>query len=365
MNLAAALAAAADLETPLAVRDDEAMEKNLARMARLAANAGLGLRPHAKTHKSVGVGRRQIELGATGLTVATLQEAEVFSGAGVTDVVIAHPPVGRAKLARLAHLSERVERLAVAIDDVGLAGALPPRVEVLWEVDTGLHRVGTAPGEPTRAAVAALVRSIGQQRFRGLLTHGGHAYRAVGAAERQAAAAHESVSLAETAARLRHDGIEVREVSIGSTPTAEYAGQFEGITEMRPGTYVYGDAGQVALGSHLLEDCAVAVIATVISAPAADRCVLDLGSKSISADRLVAALNGYGIVLGHPHLTVARLSEEHAVLTAETRTGLGVGDRVVVIPAHVCTTVNLHPYLLAFNAAGAARWDPVAARGWR
>jgi D-serine deaminase-like pyridoxal phosphate-dependent protein len=365
VDLDRALAAAADLETPVAVRDDAAMERNLARLGEVARRAGVRLRPHAKTHKSVAVARRQLELGAAGLTVATLQEAEVFAGAGVADIVIAHPPVGQAKLTRLTHLATRVARLAVALDDVELARAVAPSVEVLWEVDTGLHRVGSAAGEATVEVVRRLVAAIGPDRFRGLLTHGGHAYRATNEAERRAAAADESEGLAATAVLLREAGIGVREVSVGSTPTAGFAPEFKGITEIRPGTYVYGDAGQVTLGSHALEDCALAVVATVVSAPAPDRCVLDCGSKSISADRIVAGLDGYGIVLGRPDLVVARLSEEHTVLTAPEATGLRVGDRVAIVPAHVCTTVNLHPYLLAFDGGQRTRWEAVDARGWR
>jgi D-serine deaminase-like pyridoxal phosphate-dependent protein len=365
MNVERAFTAAADLETPVAVRDDDAMERNLHRMAAIATRAGVRLRPHAKTHKSPDVGRRQLEHGAAGLTVATLQEAEVFAGAGVRDLLIAHPPVGRVKLARLAHLAARVEKLAVCLDDVELAGAVPPGVEILWEVDTGLHRVGTPVGDATVAAVRRLVAAIGQQRFRGLLTHGGHAYRATNEGERRVAAGEESEGLIATAEQLRAVGIEVREVSVGSTPTAGYAPEFEGVTEIRPGNYVYGDAGQVTLGSHQLEDCALAVIGTVISAPAADRCVVDTGSKSFSADRIVPAMTGFGIVLGHPRLEVARLSEEHTVLTAVESTGLEVGDRVAIVPAHACTTVNLHPYLLTFAESGKVTWEPVAARGWR
>jgi D-serine deaminase-like pyridoxal phosphate-dependent protein len=365
VELLETLAAAAGVETPVAVRDDAAMERNLARMASLAERAGVRLRPHAKTHKSVAVARRQLEHGAVGLTVATLQEAEVFADSGVADIVVAHPPAGRAKLNRLAHLAGRVRRLAVALDDVELAREVPAPVEILWEVDTGLHRVGTPVGEGTVDAVHRLLAAVGADRFRGLLTHGGHAYRATDQAQRRAAAAEESEGPAETAELLRAAGVEVREVSVGSTPTAGFAPEFRGVTEIRPGTYVYGDAGQVALGSHPLEDCALAVVATVVSAPAPDRCVLDCGSKSLSADRIVPNLDGYGMVLAHRGVSVARLSEEHAVLTAPEATGLRVGDRVAIIPAHACTTVNLHPYLLAFDDHGKARWEPVDARGWR
>jgi D-serine deaminase-like pyridoxal phosphate-dependent protein len=349
----------------VAVRDDAAMERNLARMAAVAGRAGVRLRPHAKTHKSVAVGRRQLELGAYGLTVATLQEAEVFAAAGVGDILIAHPPAGRPKLNRLAHLAAALARLAVAVDDAGLAGEVPAPVEILWEVDTGLHRAGTPAGEATVQAVRAMLEGVGPGRFRGLLTHGGQAYRATNPEERRAAAAEESEGLAATAEMLRAAGVEVREVSVGSTPTAGFAPEFRGVTEIRPGTYVYGDAGQVTLGSHALEDCALVVVATVVSSPAPDRCVLDCGSKSISADRIVPGLEGFGFVLGRPELTVARLSEEHTVVTAPEATGLKVGDRVAIVPGHACTTVNLHPYLLAFAAGGRTRWEPVDARGWR
>jgi D-serine deaminase-like pyridoxal phosphate-dependent protein len=162
---------------------------------------------------------------------------------------------------------------------------------------------------------------------------------------------------------LRRAGIEVRELSVGSTPTAGLALR-GGITEMRPGTYIYGDANQVTLGSQALEDCALAVIATVVSTPAPDRAVVDAGSKALSADLRVAGLPGYGLVPGREDLTVARLSEEHAVLTSSDHVGIGLGGRVVLIPSHVCTTVNLHPSLLLTSVKG-NRWLVVDARGWR
>lgn len=368
MDLELALGSAASELTPVAVRDDAAMERNIAAMATLAAGASLTLRPHAKTHKSTAVAARQRAAGSAGLTVATLQEAEVFAAAGATDIFIAHPPVGSEKQRRLAILRDRGIRLAVALDDVNLARAVPQGVEILWEVDTGLHRIGTAPGAPTVEAVRALFDVIGRDRFRGLMTHGGHAYRAVGADQLRRAAGEEAGGVAETATRLRAEGIEVRVVSTGSTPTAGFAPEQAGITEMRPGTYVYGDAGQVILGSQRLEDCAIVVVASVISTPEAGRAVLDCGSKSVSADRTVAALEGFGMVLGYPHLRIERLSEEHAVVTtrAGEATGLAVGERVAVLPAHVCTTVNLHPALLCFDSRrGRTYWEPVDARGWR
>ena len=362
MNAARLLAAAEAYETPLAAVDLAAMEANLVRMARLVEALGARLRPHAKTHKSAYVAQRQLAQGAAGLTAATLTEAEVFLAAGVRDLLVAHPPVGEPKLRRLAALAEQAPRLAVALDDVEVAASLPPGVEVLWEVDSGLHRIGTQPGPPTAEAVASLLEVIGPGRFRGLITHGGHAYRAHQDAELLRATRDEAGSLLATAGLLRERGIEVRELSVGSTPTTRHAHRFPGATEMRPGTYVYGDANQVQLGSQALEECALAVVATVVSTPEAGRSVVDAGSKTLSADLRVPGLETYGLVLGREDLRVERLSEEHAVVSGP---GLRVGDRVLILPAHVCTCVNLQPALLMVEPDGGSWWDPVSARGWR
>src|SRR6266576_679053 len=192
MALERVLAATEDIITPFAVVDEEIVERNLARMAKLAADHNVKLRPHAKTHKSAYMAQRQMAHGAVGLTCATFTEAEVFADAGVDDLLIAHPPVGRPKLQRLAALAARVKRLAVSLDDVGIAKTLPPSVEVLWEVDPGQHRVGTLPGEPTVKAVQELIRAVGPARFRGLITHGGHVYAAANQRERQLAADQET-----------------------------------------------------------------------------------------------------------------------------------------------------------------------------
>src|SRR5438445_8942267 len=146
MNVERILAATEDIITPVAVVDEEVVERNLVRMAKLAAEHNVKLRPHAKTHKSAYMAKRQVALGAVGLTCATFTEAEVFADAGVDDLLVAHPPVGQAKLERLAALASRVKRLAVSLDDVGVARSLPEKVDVMWEVDTGQHRIGTLPG---------------------------------------------------------------------------------------------------------------------------------------------------------------------------------------------------------------------------
>src|SRR5438128_12075995 len=162
---------------------------------------------------------------------------------------------------------------------------------------------------------------------------------------------------------LRRAGIEFRDLSVGSTPTAGLALR-GGITEMRPGTYIYGDANPVTLRSQHLEDCALGLVTTVVSTPALNRVVVDAGSKAVSADLRVAGLDGYGIVLGHAHLAVARLSEEHAVLSAEDRVELSIGDRIIIVPTHACTVTNLHPGFLLVSSVLGSRWVSNAARGW-
>src|SRR5437868_1559109 len=198
MDLERILRATNDFITPVAAVDEEIVERNLARMAKLAADHNVKLRPHAKTHKSSHMAKRQMAHGAVGLTCATFTEAEVFADADVDDLLIAHPPVGRPKLERLAALAKRVRRLAVSLDDVGIGKALPPSVEVLWEVDPGQHRIGTLPGEPTVKAVKELIRAIGADRFRGLITHGGHVYAATNQKDRQLAADQETDSISTT-----------------------------------------------------------------------------------------------------------------------------------------------------------------------
>ena len=361
VELSRILTATEDLITPVGVVDDEVVERNLSRMAKIAADHNVKLRPHAKTHKSGEMARRQVAHGAVGVSCATMTEAEVFATAGIDDLLIAHPPVGQPKLRRLAGITERIKRLAVSLDNVDVAKALPPRVDVYWEVDPGQHRVGTPPGEATARAVSELVRAIGNDRFRGLITHAGHVYAATNLEERQRAAGQETDAVAATAGLIRKAGIEVDELSVGSTPTAGLALR-SGITEMRPGTYIYGDANQVALGSQRLEDCALAVVATVVSTHP-DRIVVDAGSKALSADLRVGVLKGFGIVLGHEDITVERLSEEHAVLTGNIG-AITIGDRLAIVPSHACTVANLHPAMRLISPNGQSRWLYCDAHGW-
>jgi D-serine deaminase-like pyridoxal phosphate-dependent protein len=348
-----------DLETPSVVVSAERVERNLTRMAAAAAAAGVALRPHAKTHKCLPIARRQLSHGAVGLTVATLLEAELFADLG--SVFIAYPLWAGSgdRGARLAALRERTS-LRAGVDSEAAAASLAaaaPGLEVLIEVDSGQHRSGVAVDQvaPLAAACAKLGLTVA-----GAFTHPGHAYGSPSAVGD--AAADERAALAAAGDALgrlgRFAGAEPV-LSGGSTPTAA-AGLAAPLTEVRPGTYVFGDRQQMHLAGLDAGDVALVVAARVVSVPRPIEAVLDAGSKALSSDR-PDWLAGYGLILEAPEATIAALSEEHAVVRG-LATPLKVGDLVRVVPNHVCTVVNLTSELVVVDGGEITdRW-PVSAR---
>lgn len=349
-----------DIETPAVVVDTARLERNLERMQAAATAAGTALRPHAKTHKCLEVGRRQLAHGAAGLTVATLAEAEAFAADGCPSVFIAYPlwAGGGTRPARLAALRERTD-LRVGVDSAAAAAALAaalPGARVLIEVDSGQHRSGVAASGV--AALAARCRALGLD-VAGAFTHPGHAYAKPDPAAVAAAAADERAALAAAGAALAGLTDSAPVLSGGSTPTAA-AGVAAPLTEVRPGTYVFGDRGQMLLAGVQADDVALVVAARVVSAPRPGEAVLDCGSKALSADR-PAWLDGHGLILEAPEARIVALSEEHAVVRGDTGS-LRVGDLVRVIPNHVCPVVNLASELLTVDGGTlTGRW-PVTGR---
>ena len=347
------------LETPAVVVDAERVERNLSRMADAAAAAGVALRPHAKTHKCLPIARRQLSHGAVGLTVATLLEAELFASDGCPSVFIAYPlwPGSGDRGAGLAVLRSRTS-LRVGVDSETAAAALAdvaPGLEVLIEVDSGQHRSGVAVDQV--APLAASCARLGL-RVVGAFTHPGHAYGAPSAAGDAAADERAALAAAGDALASVVDGAPV--LSGGSTPTAA-AGLAAPLTEVRPGTYVFGDRQQMHLSGLDADDVALVVAARVVSAPRPGEAVLDAGSKALSSDR-PAWLTGHGLILEAPGATIASLSEEHAVVR-ELTTPLKVGDLVRVIPNHVCTVVNLTSELVVVSGGAVIdRWAVSARR---
>jgi D-serine deaminase-like pyridoxal phosphate-dependent protein len=333
--------------TPALVIDRDKLRRNIDEMDGRARQAGAALWPHGKTHKCAEIAKLQRAAGAAGLTVATLAEAEYFAGADCSEILLAYPPVGDWRVARLAALGRRA-RLRVVLDDVSLLEGLiaacrraGARIPYLWEVDCGAGRLGTAPGEATAAAIASAPHSQ-ECPFEGLMTFGGHAYGAMSDAELDQAAQDERHALAVSAAALAGRGIACATLSAGTTPTSHRLRPGSPVTELRPGNYVFYDATQVALGLVDPQRCALTVQATVVGRPSPERVILDAGSKALAAERLTPRTEGFGIVCGHPQLRVERLYEQHAIVDSDGPCRLALGERVNIVPNHACAAANLH-----------------------
>jgi D-serine deaminase-like pyridoxal phosphate-dependent protein len=356
------------LMTPAALVDVDRMQANLARMAAYTKRHGLALRPHTKTHKSADLARRQLTHGASGLTVATLLEGETMMAAS-SDVLLAHPPLGDAKLRRLVQMAKHV-RTTVALDSpealAGVARAADRgRVEVgvLVELDLGMKRVGVADPRRTvelaRGAVAASCLE-----FRGVLFYPGHIREPV--AEQGPALQAVNDGLAEHLEALRAAGLEAEVVSGGSTPTAYVSHEIAGLTEIRPGTYIFNDRTTSSIGACAWEDCAYSVLATVVSTAVPGQAVVDAGAKALAREELRAPdATGYAALLDRPDVVVSGLSEEHGILDLrQTDWRPAVGERVRIVPNHVCVSVNLQNRIWGVRGERIEESWLVEARGW-
>ncbi len=355
-----------DLPTPSVLVELDVLERNIRAMQERAQNAGVKLRPHAKTHKSPEVGRLQLSAGASGLTLAKTSEAEIFAALGFEDIFLGYPVFGADKARRILALSERI-RIAVGVDSTEGAKSLGDvfhaagrKLPVRLKIDCGYHRVGVPPEQAV--AAARRIAELPGIELAGVFTHGGQGYSGRTPEEVAKAGHLEGRVVAETAEAIRADGLPVGEVSLGSTPTVRAALSERGITECRPGTYVYNDFSQLQLGSARLEDCAMTVVATVVSSPAPDRAVCDAGSKTLSSDPLRPSGAGHGAILGRKS-RIAKLSEEHGVISVEPGESFRVGERVRILPNHACIVSNLHDRLVAVRNGRVEGQITVAARG--
>jgi D-serine deaminase-like pyridoxal phosphate-dependent protein len=335
-----------EIDTPAIVVDLDVMERNLERVACYARDHGLRLRPHTKTHKSVSLARRQLALGAAGLTVAKVSEAEIMLGAEPADVLIAFPIIGHTKLARVVELARRT-RVTIALDNAfaarqlsDAARAAQVEIGVLAEVDVGLGRVGVAPGE--LVPLAQVMLKLPHLRFEGITFYPGQ-IKSLDEAGLEGLA-HVSEILRGIMDDFRAAGIETKIVSGGSTPTLFHSHEVHGLTEIRPGTYVFNDINTVRSGACEMEDCAASILATVVSTARPGHMIIDGGSKTFSSDRLA---NSSEVTFGHlveaPGARFHKMNEEHGFVDlAHTDAEFRAGDRVHVIPNHVCVAVNLH-----------------------
>lgn len=356
--------AAAGLDTPAVVVDLDRADARIARMAAVMRKRGVALRPHTKTHKSLAFARRQIEAGASGLTVATIGEAEVFADAGFGDLFIAYPVIATGpKAERLRRLTERCD-LAVGADSVAGLEALARAfggggraARVVLEIDCGGRRTGVRPEAAGTLGRRAIELGL---VVAGAFTHGGHG--SVGLGQRASAAEDEVTGLAAAGASLSAEGIEPTVLSAGSTPTAELSAH-GAVTEERPGTYIFGDRQQAALAGGAVEDTALMVAATVVSAGPGSGFVIDAGAKILAKD-VSSFLTGHGSVLGFPDAVIERVNDHHGVVELPQGAGRpAIGTIVWVMPNHVCPVVNLvDAYVVVRGGRIVDRW-PVDARG--
>ncbi len=359
-----------NLDTPYVLIDLEKVERNINRLQRIAERNGVGVRPHSKTHKLPEIARMQLGAGAIGQTAAKLGEAEAMADAGVRDILVAYPIVGVQKLQRLVQLAQRAE-VTVAVDSLAVAAGISRAasevagltIGLAIEIDCGFRRVGVASIEAA-VELGERIRPLPGVRLRGITTFAGHSYDAR-AEEIRRVAEHEGRMAVEAAEALRRIGFAIDIVSAGSTPSSPYTAEVAGITEVRPGAYVFGDLMQVEIGAHRLDDCALSVLCTVVSRPEPHRAVIDAGTKVLTSDGGDSPIGtGRGYVIGHPGIEVAWLTEEHGMLTLPPEEqGLAVGDMIAVIPVHACGVINTVDEVAAIRDGEVEAIWKVTARG--
>src|SRR2546425_11825526 len=354
-----------DLETPALLLHLDVVERNLRAMADRARRLGVALRPHAKTHKCVELGRRQLAYGARGLTVATLVEAEAFARAGIADLTWAFP-LDSTHLPHVRRIAtDTGATLRVVLDDLETAKAVAGSGLHVWlKVDCGYHRAGVDPAGPYALDVA---RELGRERgltFDGILSHSRHAERTTSKREPAALPAEERQVMVGFAERLRAEGIPVRGISVGSTPAMAAVEDLAGVTEARPGNYVFYDRTMVLIGCCAPEDVGVTGLASVVSRqPGASHFIVDAGALALSKDAGPTHVGppAMGAVKDHPELSVATLSQEHGLIRAESRATLDgrfrVGERLEIVPNHSCLTVaQFDVYQVVRDGRVADRW---------
>jgi D-serine deaminase-like pyridoxal phosphate-dependent protein len=357
-----------ELETPAAVVDLDRLERNLDRASEYATRHNLALRPHVKTHKTAWIGAEQIRRGAAGVTCATPREAEVMSTVA-HDILLAYPPVGPGRAARIAALP-RDARVIVALDSIEAiieierdAEAAGRSIGVYVEIDMGMHRVGVA----SASAALELIKRVQRSRalyYEGIAFYPGHIRESVDAQDAALEELNETIEA--TLDTLRKGGAEPGVVSGGSTPTLWHSHRLHGVTEIRPGTYVYNDRTTAEVGACAWDDCAFTVLATVVSTAVVGQAVIDAGTKALGREpmRGTDTATGFGSLLEHPEVIVKGMSEEHGLLDlSRSAWKPRVGEMVRVIPNHVCIVVHLNDTMHGIRGTNVERTWAVDARG--
>jgi D-serine deaminase-like pyridoxal phosphate-dependent protein len=360
------------LETPCLIADMEIVRRNIRMMQDAADRYNCALRPHIKTHKITAIAKLQMEAGAVGITCAKVSEAEVFAEAGIGDIFVAYPCVGSFRIDRAIALAGKIPRLILAVDSEDGAKALSAAAkeagvtfEVRLEIDTGAGRTGIPMEEAPQLALK--VSRMPNLNLTGIYTFKSLLYQGLPTEDNEAAGREEGEMMAAAADAIRAAGVDIKDISAGSSPTGAAVAKTGLVTEIRPGTYVFKDVMQLAERVAEPDELAVRYAATVVSVSHDGYAVIDGGTKTFPSD---VPLNtppgnypGYAIVEGMPWLRLSRMNEEHGIITSESGpTGLRVGQVITLLPVHVCTAVNMQNYIYLLDG-GKLTKQKVDARG--
>lgn len=345
------------ISTPAVLIDLKKVRQNIQRFQDYANEHGLNVRPHIKTHKLPQIARMQLDAGAVGITCQKISEAEAMLAGmpDLSDILITYNIVGSEKLDQLAALARKVS-LSVVCDSKVVADGLsarfanePENLNILVECNTGADRCGVSSPEAA-AALAGYIAGLPGLKFGGLMTYP------------PANAEADVESFMRLAKELiEAQGMPVPLITSGGTPSMMSAGAAPITTEYRPGTYVYNDRSLVERGACAWDDCALTVLATVVSVPSQNRAIIDAGSKALTSDLL--GLTGYGHVLGRDDIQIDQLSEEHGRLVTSGPISLGVGDKLHIVPNHACVVTNMFDTVFVQKNDGTVEPWPVVARG--
>jgi D-serine deaminase-like pyridoxal phosphate-dependent protein len=355
------------IETPAVLIEADTLDRNLRTMSDYCLGRHLSLRPHTKTHKIPEIAKLQIKYGARGITVAKLAEAEVMADAGIDDIVVVYPIWGESKWNRLTALAKRI-RISVAMDSLLIAETISKwaslaevEVGVRVEFDTGFGRCGL-PLEQSSVEIADRIRALPNLRWEGISFYPGQIMGTRAIREKDIEV--ENRKLDRLYSLLDAAAIPYPVVSGGNTPAALESHRFHGVTEIRPGTYVFNDRNTVDAEAATYADCAATVLATVVSTSVPHRAIIDAGSKMLSGDQLLTGeRRHFGYVLGPPGLELEDLSEEHGHLAVPESNSIRLGDRIRVVPNHICPCINLQDRVYLISGEQVLEEWRVAGRG--
>ena len=363
------------LDTPILILNLDVLENNMQDMANACKEAGTNLRPHIKTHKTPSIAHMSINAGAVGIAVAKLGEAEVMEANGIRDIMVANQIIGAPKIKRLINLTKKI-KISSLVDSIEgaeelsrIAAEEKVTLTVYLEIDIGMGRCGVKPGEPAiqmakKLAELPNLELVGILGFRSVWFKNLPRY---GSRDIWNLGIEEGNILVENAEKIRMAGIPISNVVAGSTPTAKAASTVRGITEVQPGTYVFNDIMTASIGGCGIKDCAASVMVTVISRPSLTRAIIDAGTKTLVGDYssrdFPSLVEGYGLIKSKEGVILNGLSEEHGELLLDPDCDIKVGDKLEIIPNHICPVVNMFDEIIGVRDGYIETVWPILARG--